>query len=128
MLHGDLNCSNLFLNRDLKLKLGDFAGFSIDGSPALVCYSSSHTLPATLNGTAVSQESEIFAFGSTLYEMVTGSEPYIGLAEKEVERLYSLKKFPDTTNLDILGPVILKCWRLEYKSMCDVLKGIEEEG
>ncbi|MCJ1246799.1 hypothetical protein MMC30_004008 [Trapelia coarctata] len=134
VLHGDINCSNLFLDRQRNLKLGDFAGSSIDGSLALIAYSSSHTLPetsylaATVDGIAISKESEIFAFGSTLYEMVTGSEPYAGLAEKEVERLYRLRRFPDTTDFSVLGVVILKCWILEYKSMFDVLKGIEEEG
>ena len=99
------------------------------GSLALITYSSSCTLfhtpyfPATLEGVTISKESEIFAFGSTLYEMVTGSEPYAEL-DAMVERLYSLKKFPDTAELNMLGPVILKCWRLEYRSMCDILVGI----
>lgn len=132
VLHGDINCSNLFLDRYCNLKLGDFAGSSIDGSLALNAYSSSHTLPdtlyfaATVDGVAISKESEVFAFGSTLYEMVTGSEPYAELAAEEVEELYSLKRFPDTTGLHVLGPVILKCWRLEYRSMSDVLTGIKE--
>ena len=132
VLHGDINCSNLFLDRYYNLKLGDFAGSSIDGSLALNAYSSSHTLPNTLyfaimvDGVAISKESEIFAFGSTLYEMVTGSEPYAELAAEKMDELYSLQRFPDTTGLQVLGSVILKCWRLEYRNMSDVLTGIEE--
>jgi serine/threonine protein kinase len=36
VLHGDINCSNLFLDKELTLKLGDFAGSSIDGSLAII--------------------------------------------------------------------------------------------
>ena len=133
VLHGDISCTNFFLDRHGNLKLGDFAGSSIDGSLSLVCYSSTHILPDPLyfssvaDGVAISTESEIFAFGSALYEMVTGSVPYADLAEEEVERLYILKTFPETTGL-VLGRVISNCWRVEYKNMSDVLMSIEDYG
>ena len=67
VLHGDINCGNLCLDRNLNIKLSDFAGSSINGSPAKVCYSASHQLPqnrpSTSDGIIISEKTEIFAFG-----------------------------------------------------------------
>ncbi|KAH8726954.1 hypothetical protein GQ44DRAFT_612847, partial [Phaeosphaeriaceae sp. PMI808] len=80
VLHGDISCCNLFLDGELNLKLGDFAGSSINGSPATICYSTTHELPTSdsssnLDG-IITEETEIFAFESTLYEMVAGHPPF----------------------------------------------------
>ena len=133
VLHGDLSCANLFLGRSLDLKLGDFAGSSIDGSPAMVAYSSSHTLPNprglanTDQGIAINVQTEIFAVGSVLYEMVTGHPPYIALSAAEIEKQYRLGKFPSTTSYS-LGQVISNCWNLRYQNMSDVLRDIDDTG
>jgi len=44
ILHGDISCNNAFLDEELNLKLGDFAGSSIDGEPVLVCYETNRVL------------------------------------------------------------------------------------
>jgi hypothetical protein len=77
---------------------------------------------------AASVDTEIFAFGSALYEMVTGSEPYAMLSEIEVEALFRPKRFPDLSNVMILGTVIDRCWNLEFDSMRQILECIEQEG
>jgi serine/threonine protein kinase len=78
VLHGDINCGNFCLDRDLNLKLGDFAGSSIDQSLALVCYNTTHQLPddspSATGEVRITERTEIFVFGSALYEMSTGSK------------------------------------------------------
>ena len=133
ILHADLGCSNIFLTRQHDAKLGDFGGSSIDGSLALVCYSESHQLPDdpnqpssdTSNGVQVSVKTEIFAFGSTLYEIMTGSEPYAG--RSDITELFQQGNFPDTGHL-FLGRIMAKCWQTEYDSLNKVLENLRAEG
>jgi serine/threonine protein kinase len=125
VLHGDINCSNFFLDHDLNIKLGDFSGSSIDHSPILICYSTTHQLPDCPSTT---EQTEIFAFGSTLYEMATGYCPYDGKADLEVEDLFRQSIFPDVSALGTLGRVILKCWRSEFECMTEVLESIKMIG
>jgi hypothetical protein len=114
----------------LNLKLGDFAGSSIDGSPATICYSTTHELPDAdpsddPNGFTITKETEIFAFRSTSYEMMTGHPPFHDKPDCEVERLFRARAFPDVDGLAILGPVMKECWNVEYGDMEDVLNSIE---
>lgn len=131
VLHGDINCSNIFLDKQLNLRLGDFAGSSIDNAPASICYSTTHQLPTSDSSSDseevfITKETEIFAFGSTLYEMVTGRPPYGDKPDSEVELLFRSREFPQFHNATILGSVITKCWNVEFSSMDEVLKGIEQ--
>ena len=80
VLHGDMSCNNNFLDDDLNVKLGDFAGSAIDDHPPLVCYETSHELP----GEDISTKTKLFALGSTAYEVMTGSKPYKDLPDHEV--------------------------------------------
>lgn len=130
VLHGDINCSNFFLDGEQDLKLGDFAGSSIDDSPATICYSTTHQLPmldssSESENVIITKETEIFAFGSTLYEMVTGRPPYDDKTDAEVERLFSSGEYPKGSDAAVLGSVITKCWNVEFSSMDEVLKSIE---
>lgn len=75
VLHGDISCNNAFLDEALDLKLGDFAGSSIDVEPPLVCYETSHEHPQCQD---ISLQSEVFALGCALYEIMTSSKPYEG--------------------------------------------------
>lgn len=138
VLHGDIHCNNFFLDEHLNLKLGDFAGSSIDGSPATVCYSVTHQLPdieqsPSANEATITEKTEIFAFGSALYEMVTGQGPYAGefakeVFDSEVESRFRKKQFPDVTSLRVLGKIIAGCWNLKFSTMAEVLECVEAEG
>lgn len=139
VLHGDIHCNNFFLDERLNLKLGDFAGSSIDGSPGTVCYSVTHQLPdvdeqsTSANEATITEMTEIFAFGSALYEMVTGRGPYAGdfateVFDSEVESHFRNKQFPDVTGLRVLGKIIAGCWNLDFSTMAEVLECVETEG
>lgn len=132
VLHGDINCSNFFLDGEQNLKLGDFAGSSIDDSPPTICYSTTHQL-LSLDPSSepedyiISKETEIFAFGSSLYEMVTGRPPYEDKSDAEVERLFYSREYPKLYDDTVLGAVITRCWNVDFSSMDEVLKSIDRE-
>ena len=53
-------------------------------------------------------QDDLFSLGSILYELSKGSVPYATLKDKDVVRLYSVKKFPPVSNLPI-GKIIANC-------------------
>ncbi|PSN59004.1 kinase-like protein, partial [Corynespora cassiicola Philippines] len=110
VIHGDLTCQNILLDAKLNTRLSDFAGSSLDGSPLLIAVTASHEYP----GTILSVQGDLFAFGSVLYEIMTGKAPYAELPEDEILGRYSKGDFPDTDSLQATGNVIRKCWQGQY--------------
>lgn len=122
IIHGDLTTSNMFLDDRLNLKLADFAGSSIDSEPLLVTVTVSHEYPGDLSST----QGDIFAFGSAMYEIMTGERPYSSLSEVDTRMRYQNKEFPDVASLGSLGHVIRACWEGSYrnsKALAKDLKG-----
>lgn len=134
--NADIHCINFFLDQDLNLKVGDWAGASIDGSKSHSSYRLRHRLfdadgtdvPRSMGITAIT---EIFAFGTALYHMVTGHEPWPDLREpterKEVKKRIREKDFPDTSGLPVLADVIRKCWHVGFTSMTEARHAIDAE-
>jgi hypothetical protein len=65
-------------------------------------------------------QDDLFALGSVLYELSTGSVPYATLKDEDVVRLYTVKKFPPVGNLP-MGKIIANCWNESYQSADEVL-------
>ncbi|EXJ82316.1 serine/threonine protein kinase [Capronia epimyces CBS 606.96] len=65
-------------------------------------------------------QSDLFALGSTLYELMVGQTPYQGKSEDEIQLLYEQGKFPGT-NYILCGDVILGCWTKQFNSADQVL-------
>ncbi|KJZ70602.1 hypothetical protein HIM_09990 [Hirsutella minnesotensis 3608] len=124
ILHGDISCNNIFIDDCLNAKLGDFAGSSIDGLPFLTMYETSHSLPGT---SSVPVKREIFALGSTFYEIMTCRRPFDGMGDCEIESLFRQGCFPDLQQVRALGTVMSKCWNGQYGTVEDVLQDIKEE-
>lgn len=124
VIHGDLTCANIFLDGNLDAKLADFAGSSIDGCPLLIAVTASHEYPGEL----LSVQGDLFAFGSVLYEIMTGGVPYDGRSDNEIGALYLKGEFPDTRSPpQSIGEVIGKCWKGEYgrcEAVVNDLRGI----
>jgi serine/threonine protein kinase len=125
VLHGDISCNNVFLDKELNAKLGDFAGSSIDGQAPLICYETSHEHPK-IKG--ISIRSEVFALGSTFYEIMTGSKPYKELSDQEICDAYIKGKFPNLATLAAFNDIIAKCWAQDYASVDKLLEDVQAEG
>ncbi|TKA22849.1 hypothetical protein B0A50_07749 [Salinomyces thailandicus] len=135
IFNGDIHPSNLFLDGALNLKVGDWAGASIEGSLSRSSYRPRYRLvdaegrdvPST---EGVTVRTEIFALGSALYFLVTGKEVW-GEIEggEEIRRLFAGGEFPRTDGLLVLGEVVERCWMGGFGSMEEVRQVIgEEEG
>jgi serine/threonine protein kinase len=97
VIHGDLTTNNVFLTNTLDAKVADFGGSSIDGSRLLVAANASHTYPGP-ESLLPSVQVDLFALGSVLYNIMTGSCPYQDLLmddkDREIEALFAAGKFP----------------------------------
>ncbi|OTA96288.1 hypothetical protein M434DRAFT_67809 [Hypoxylon sp. CO27-5] len=118
----DIGTYNVMLDWDENVKLSDFAGSSIDDSEPTVAPSAHSTHPR-LSVTQPSVYSELFAFGSLLYEMETTFEAYHDKNDGELEELFESDQYPETGNL-ILGEVIRKCWMAQYADASELIADI----
>lgn len=124
VFHGDISCNNIFLDDSLNVKLGDFAGSAIDDHPPLVCYETSHELP----GEDISTRTELFALGSTTYEIMTGAKPYKDIPDHEVSAAFSEGRYPDLESVSAFRNTIMKCWRQNYATVEEALQDVKLEG
>ncbi|KAE8371118.1 kinase-like protein [Aspergillus bertholletiae] len=128
IIHADVGCHNLLLDQSGHIKFIDFAGSGIDGEAATVCYEWCSYRP----GSDPDIKTDIFAFGSTLFEMETGDKPYhelekalgAGQLMRRVEHLFAMGEYPRVDKLVLRG-VILRCWNGEYRSMDQVCRDID---
>jgi serine/threonine protein kinase len=138
VLNSDIHCINFFLDAHLNLKVGDWAGASIDGSKSRSSYRLRHRLfdesgADISRATGISTATEIFALGTALYRMIVVHEPWPELDENKPEdrelirKCIAEKNFPNISTLPVLGDVILKCWNVVFTSMREVRQAIEAE-
>ncbi|KAB8227260.1 kinase-like protein [Aspergillus alliaceus] len=128
IIHADVGCHNLLLDRSGHIKFIDFAGSGIDGEAPLVCYEWCSYRP----GSEPDIKTDMFAFGSTLFEIETGKKPYHDLEKtletgqlmRRVEHLFTVGQYPRVDML-ILGGVILRCWNGYYSSMDEAMRDID---
>ncbi|RMY77305.1 hypothetical protein D0863_01416 [Hortaea werneckii] len=135
VFHCDISPRNCFITDEYDLKLGDFQGMYVapDGT-VYEGYSregSKASLPR--KPAKVDQYSDLFAVGSTLYEIMAGQEPYEDLDSiddmEEIESLFSKGTFPNTDFLPA-HKAIERCWRQKYdcaQQCLDDLVAIEAE-
>ena len=96
------------------LKIADFGGSLIKGSntPSSVDYEVGSRLPGQIKPT---RRSDIFALGSTIYEMIICKTPYKGKRDLEIQHLFKAGRFPEDIPYDSrtargLRSVIERCW------------------
>lgn len=106
------------------IRLSDFGGSSVQGSDAIVMENATHFLPRDENlpNTVLS---DLFALGSTLYEIFVGRKPYEGVVgdDEEVQRLFGERVFPvleEEVEDEGWRRVIRKCWMCEYERADDI--------
>ncbi|THZ77838.1 hypothetical protein D6C84_08387 [Aureobasidium pullulans] len=136
VLNSDIHPVNLFLDDGLDLLVGDWAGASIDGGISHSTYRLKYRLYSedgkdVVEKEGISAKSEIFALGSTMWYIIAGKEIWDELTEpsdeREIRRRLAGKEFPNTSGLAVLGNVVMKCWRAEFREMKEVRRAIEVE-
>lgn len=127
VLHCDIKPRNFLLDSLLRLYIIDFAGSSLDGSAASIMQSPRFCPPQDPEADVDPTVSmDLFALGSTIYQIMTGAEPYADVPELAVIERFKRLEFPGL--LDIAcGEAIGKCWRGECESAQEIQDAIENE-
>jgi serine/threonine protein kinase len=126
IIHADVGCHNMLLDSSDVLKLCDFAGSSVQGSPASTVYELWSQLPSE-NEDKPTKTSDLFALGSAIYELSTKERPYHEKSLVEVRGLYQRQQFPPMKNDASLGHVIISCWSQKYASASEVVHDIDPQ-
>lgn len=131
--HSDLRLDQWLLDGEYNARLSDFnaSGFDeqrhlgLEGRAAIGLEKSSHFLPRDPDEDNT-VESDLFALGSCLYELVAGECPYEGEDDLVVMSLYEEGKLVNPENL-YLGDIISGCWERRFSSADDILISLRKE-
>ena len=129
ILHRDTNLNNLLLDEELNIKFADFQGryLSPEGDIILDGFSSENVesfMPRS-DIEYADRKTDIFALGTAIYGIVTGSEPFPELDpfndshEAEITARYKSGQFPVLESY-FAGDVIRKCWTGKYESASEL--------
>jgi serine/threonine protein kinase len=138
VIHSDLALRQFFDDDELNIRLGDFNSSQYPEHPALGYEKATHCLPRDY-AQPNTVLSDLFALGSTLFELVTGKAPYAEFypvefrdiapshiqiltraqqrraADAEVETRFRNVQFPDVSHV-FQGDIILGCWSGRFSS------------
>ncbi|KEY68160.1 hypothetical protein S7711_08348 [Stachybotrys chartarum IBT 7711] len=125
--HCDLSCRNLYLFKEYRVKIGNLSGGMVAGNDELkpvVREEAAFELP--LRGRAFKDRPvrarELFALGSTLYEILFWEHPCDGYRDHEITFLFELGYFPHTgTTKDLFH----RCWFEKYQSADELVTTLE---
>lgn len=123
IIHADVGCENMVLVKD-RLKMIDFEGCSIDGQDA----ASAHKW-YNRRDTIVNKQSDIFAYGCVVYQILTGKNTYHEYEASTdraslVRQLYAENRFPQVQDLP-LGDLMTGCWSGSFTSMDEVVSALD---
>jgi serine/threonine protein kinase len=131
VIQGDVSVGNLLLDRQLSVKLCDFQGKLLhsDGTIALDGGSSERSMSSMPRSERNHHDyrTDIFAFGTALYVMISGQLPFPDLDtldEDEIYRKFENLEFPPVEEL-LGGDVIRKCWIGEYANAAEIVGDLQ---
>lgn len=85
IIHSDLAARQFLLDADLRVHLSYFGFSSLNSGDVLGFENSSHHMPRDIDGSMPSTtQLDLFALGSTLYEIMTGRRPYEGKSDDAI--------------------------------------------
>lgn len=130
IMHGDVGCHNYLVNKHGHIKLCDFAGSMRKWETTRVCYEVRGQHPEYRIGEAT-PKTEIFALGSTIFEIYTSRAPYLEDTDDVVMDKYNDGDFPlSELECPTVRAIVQKCWKSEYVEVSDIdvdLKNIQEK-
>lgn len=121
IIHGSVCLMHVLLDERGNARLGDFAWASMRWGTMIAQIPASHEYP----GDRLSVRGDLFAFGSVMYELVTGSEPFVTFTDDEIRARFSNGIFPDVRSLGALGTIITRCWAATYDNAKEVVGNLE---
>ncbi|KAK0260574.1 hypothetical protein LTS09_004871 [Friedmanniomyces endolithicus] len=119
VVHCDFSPRNMLLDGDLELKVTDFGCVSMDGSDSSAGGSVRFYPPRALSRERFDVDDDVFALGSSIYEVSTGKPPYADLQTVPTRNLYSLQQVSDLVGLD-MSDIIRDCWLLRAQSAREI--------
>lgn len=125
VIHSDLSARQFLVGKGCNIRLSDFGGSSLQGLEAIVMENASHFLPRDEDSPNTVQ-TDLFALGSTIYEILLGKKPFEGTEDEEIQSRFSQKIFPllDGISDQQWKDVIQKCWLCEYDRASDIFEDL----
>lgn len=123
IIHGNVTLTHMVLDERYNAKLIDFAWAAVGSGQLRARTSASHEFP----GDRQSVQGDLFAFGSAMYELVTGHEPFVGLKDGEIRGRFKSGTFPDVASLGKLGVILSSCWKAMNVNASAVVLALEGE-
>ncbi|OAR01738.1 hypothetical protein LLEC1_04218 [Akanthomyces lecanii] len=123
IIHGDFGCENMVVV-GTRIKIIDFEGCGMDGAESTAAYKWYNR-----RGLSVDVQSDIFAYGCAMYQILTGKPTFSELVEdvdrdKVARRLWAEGRFPDVEGLRA-DSVMLGCWSGKFRSMGEVIAALD---
>ncbi|RFU34934.1 hypothetical protein B7463_g1423, partial [Scytalidium lignicola] len=109
IVHCDVSPRNFLLDSNLDIQICDFAGASISSSKSSAYQDTRFRSPDSKWEDPPSYKDDIFGFGSLIYFICTGKQPYGEIPSDRVDMLYTQREFPNVSHLPC-GRVIEQCW------------------
>lgn len=135
VVHRDIKPSNIMLSRERIIKIMDFGVAKVieDASKELTSVSGTplYMAPEQIIGMSVDYQSDLYSFGATLFELLTGRPPF---TEGDLAYHHLHSKPPSPSEIDhaipeALSRIILKCLEkdktLRYKKAEDILADMD---
>ncbi|KAL4940880.1 hypothetical protein BDV06DRAFT_195773 [Aspergillus oleicola] len=114
IIHCDIKPRNFLLDPTLNIKIIDFSGSSLDGSKPASGEGTRFYLPRHWRDPPT-VATDLFALGSTLYEVFQETSPYEEIPSDQVEVLFKRKEFPNVSAIPC-GEIIKQCWLSQVDS------------
>ena len=109
-LHCDISTRNILLTEEWEVKLSDFGSSAAIGEVGLGCEEGRCRVPSRgrPRDALPTVKSNLFAFGTVLYEIMAWQLPFADVDTSTVETRFEAEEFPDTTGI-LAGDIIDKC-------------------